>query len=112
MSTPFPRTKQFRSRANNELSEFYQKPDIIKVIKAGRLRWAGHVHRQPDSIDQNILGKEQKSLRRPRMRWRDNIVPYLRAMEIEYAFELMQDREREGWDDRTVSQYPECCRAT
>ena len=93
-----PRTEQFRPRTNNELTDLYEEPDIIKVIKAGRLRWAGHVHRQPDSRvikmvwEQNPEGR--RSLGRPRMRWRDNIVADLRAMGIEYDPELMQDRER------------------
>ena len=32
------KAEQFRPRTNNELTELYEEPDIIKVIKAGRLR--------------------------------------------------------------------------
>ena len=44
-----PRMKQFHPKKNKELTELCEKPDITRVIKAGGLRWAGHVHQQLDS---------------------------------------------------------------
>jgi hypothetical protein len=30
---------------NNELHSLYSSPDIVRVIKSRRMRWAGHVAR-------------------------------------------------------------------
>ena len=30
---------------NGELHDLYGKPDIIRIVKSRRLRWAGHVTR-------------------------------------------------------------------
>jgi len=39
-------TQQYRIRTKMELAEIYQGPDIVKVIKSERLRWADQVARQ------------------------------------------------------------------
>ena len=36
-------TGEWRRLHNNELYALYSSPNIIRVIKSGRLRWAGHV---------------------------------------------------------------------
>jgi len=33
----------WRTSYNNELYAVYDEPDIVKVIKTGRLRWPGHL---------------------------------------------------------------------
>jgi hypothetical protein len=46
------------------------------MIKSMRLRWTGHVARREDKYDFNILtGKPtgKRPLRRPRLRWEDNV---------------------------------------
>ena len=30
---------------NEELNDLYSSPNIVRVIKSGRMRWAGHVAR-------------------------------------------------------------------
>jgi hypothetical protein len=70
------------------------------VIKARRMRWAGHVARMgKDRGAYNILvGKPEgkRPLGKPRRRWEDNIKMYLR--EIEFGdvdwIDLAQDRDR------------------
>jgi hypothetical protein len=39
-------TGGWRGRHNEELYGVYSSPNIIRVIKARRLRWAGHVTRR------------------------------------------------------------------
>ena len=55
----------------------YRSPNIFKVIKSRRLRWAGHVARMEEGRSAlNILtGKptEKRPLGRPMCRWEDNI---------------------------------------
>ncbi|XP_055598363.1 uncharacterized protein LOC129747955 isoform X1 [Uranotaenia lowii] len=38
----------WRRRMNHELARLYGEPSIQKVVKAGRIRWAGHVARMTD----------------------------------------------------------------
>jgi hypothetical protein len=62
---------------NEELHGLYSSPSIIRVIKARRMRWAGHVARMGEVRGAyNILvGKPERRrpLGRPRCRWEDNI---------------------------------------
>jgi hypothetical protein len=38
-------TAEWRKLHNEELNGLYSLPNIVRVIKSGRLRWAGHVAR-------------------------------------------------------------------
>jgi hypothetical protein len=39
---------EWRRLHNEELNDLYSSPDIIRVIKSRRMRWAGHVARMGD----------------------------------------------------------------
>ena len=62
---------------SEELPSLYRSPNIVRVIKARRLRWAGHVARMEESRSafKILTGKPtgKRSLGRPRRRWEDNI---------------------------------------
>jgi hypothetical protein len=62
---------------NKELYALYFSPNIIRVIKARRLRWGGHVARMGERIGayRALVGKPEgrRPLGRPRRRWEDNI---------------------------------------
>ena len=55
----------------------YRSPNIVRVIKSRRLRWAGHVARMEEGrsafkiLTDKPTGK--RPLRRPRRRWEDYI---------------------------------------
>ena len=55
----------------------YRSPDIVRVIKSRRLRWAGHVARMEDgrSAFKILTGTPEgkRPFGRPRHRWEDNI---------------------------------------
>ena len=36
-------TGEWRKLHNKELSDLYSLPDIVRVVKSRRMRWAGHV---------------------------------------------------------------------
>jgi hypothetical protein len=52
----------WRVRYNNELYQLFSGPDIVKTIKTGRLRCAGHVIRK---VGNNPIKKYHK----PKTRW-------------------------------------------
>ena len=83
-----------------ELNDLYSSPNIVRVIKSRRMRWAGHVARMEEGrgVHKVLVGKPEgkRPLRRPRRRWEDNI-----KMDLEEVgrgcgewMELAQDRKR------------------
>ena len=38
-------TREWRTLHNEELNDLYSSPNIVRVIKSRRVRWAGHVAR-------------------------------------------------------------------
>jgi hypothetical protein len=62
---------------NEELNDLYFSPNIVRVIKSRRIRWAGHVARMGEErvFYRALLGKPEgrRPLGRPRRRWVDNI---------------------------------------
>jgi len=55
----------------------YSLPNIVRVVKSRRMRWAGHVARMREDRDVHrvLVGKHEgkRPLGRPRRRWEDNI---------------------------------------
>jgi hypothetical protein len=70
-------TEEWRRLHNKELYALYSSPDIIRVIKSRRLRWAGYVVRMAErrGAYRGLVGKPEgmRPLGRPRRRWEDNI---------------------------------------
>jgi hypothetical protein len=66
-----------RKLHNEELHDLYSSPSIIRIIKARRMRWAGHVARMGEkrNVYRLLVGKPEgrRPLGRPRRRWVDNI---------------------------------------
>jgi hypothetical protein len=62
---------------NEELSDLYSLPNIVRVVKSRRMRWVGHVARMGEGTDVHrvLVGKSEgkRPLGRPRRRWEDNI---------------------------------------
>ena len=86
-------------KLRNELRDLCSLPNIVRVVKSRRLRWAGHVARMGEGrgVHRVLMGKPEgkRPLGRPRRRWEDNIKMDLREVGGgEDWMELAQDRDR------------------
>jgi hypothetical protein len=74
---------------NDELHDLYTLPNIVRVIKSRRMRWAGHVARMEEG-----RGVYRVLVGRPRHGWEDNIKMYLTEIGIDGVnwIRLAQDR--------------------
>ena len=77
-------TREWRKLHNEELMDFYSLPNIVRVVKSRRMRWAGHVARMGEwrGAHRILVRKPEgkRSLVRPRRRWEDNIKMDLREV--------------------------------
>jgi hypothetical protein len=76
----------WRKLHNDELHNLYSSPNIVRVIKSRRMRWAGHVARMGEGRGVYIIlvarPEGKRPLGRPRRRWEDNIKMDLREIGI------------------------------
>ena len=93
-------TGEWRKLHNKKLSDLYSLPNIVRVVKSRRMRWAGHVSRMGERrvVHKVLVGKPEgkRQLGRPRRRWEDDI-----KMDLQEVggicgdwMELVQDRDR------------------
>jgi hypothetical protein len=69
-------TGEWRRLNNEELNDLYSSPNMIRVTKSRRLRWAGHVARMSRGEEHTGFwwgGEGKRPLGRPKRRWDDNI---------------------------------------
>ena len=84
---------------NEKLNDLYSSPNIVRVIKSRRFRWAGHVARMGEKrgVYRVLVRKPEgkRPLGRSSRRWKDNI--RMDLQEVVYGgmdwIDLVQDRD-------------------
>jgi hypothetical protein len=91
---------EWRKLHNEELHNLYSSPDIIRLGKSRRMRWAGHVAHMGEErkVYKVLVGKPEgkRPQGRPRRRWEDGIRMDLREIGLGGVdwIRLSQDRHR------------------
>jgi hypothetical protein len=79
----------WRKLHNDELHSLYPSPNIVRVIKSRRMRWAGHVAPMAEGrgVYRVLVGRPEgkRPLGRPRRGWEDNIKMDLREIVIDWG---------------------------
>jgi hypothetical protein len=77
-------TGEWRKIHNEELRGLYSLPNIVRVVKSRRMRWAGNFARMGEGrvVHRVVMWKPEgkRPLGRPRPRWEDNIKMDLREV--------------------------------
>jgi len=93
-------TGEWRRLHNEELNDLYSSPNIVRMIKSRRMRWAGHVARigEKRGAYRVLVGKPEgkRPLGRPRRRWVDIIRMDLQEVGCGFMdwIGLAQDKDR------------------
>jgi len=94
-------TGEWRRLHNEEINDLYFSPNIVRVIKSRRMRWAGHVARMGEERGayRFLVGKPEgkRPLGRPRRRWVDNIRNDLQEVGCGYMDWIGLDQDRDRW---------------
>jgi len=93
-------TGEWRRLHNEELNDLNPSPNIVRMKKSSRMRWAGHVARMDEErgVYRVLVGKPEgkRPLGRPRRRWVINNRIDLQEVGCGYMdwIGLAQDRDR------------------
>jgi hypothetical protein len=90
-------TGEWRKLHHKKLNDLYSSPNIVRVKKSRRMRWAEHLACTGERRDILVgISEEKIPLGRPRCRWEDNIKMNLQEMGcggMEWN-DVVQDRDR------------------
>ena len=94
---PVKEGQEYRSRHNHELYLLFQDADIVTVLRANRLRWAGHVFRRPEDAPVHrvttadfVDGKRSRG--RPKNSWIGCVEKDARVLNVPNWQKVSKDR--------------------
>ena len=83
------------------VSDLYSLPNIVRVVKSRRMRWAGHVARMGEGrgVHRVLVGKSERKrpLGRPRRRWEDTIKMDLQEVAGGCGDWMKLAQDRDSW---------------
>jgi hypothetical protein len=94
-------TGEWRKLHYEDLRDLYSSPNIIRITKSRRMRWAGHVARMGEKRNayRLLVGKPEgkRPLGRPRRMWVDNIRMDLGEVEWGDVDRIGLTKDRNRW---------------
>ena len=94
-------TGEWRKLHNEELNDLCSSPNIVRVIKSRKIRWAGHVARMVErgGVYKFLVGKPERkrTFVRSRRRWVDNIKVDLQEVRCGGMDWIELAHERDRW---------------
>jgi hypothetical protein len=94
-------TGERRKLHNEELNDLYSLPNIVRVVKSRRTKWAGRVARMREErgVHRVLVGKPEgtRTLGRPRRRWEDNIKTALQEVGVGCGDWMQSAQDRDRW---------------
>ena len=91
----------WRIRNNVEIDNLIERADIVRFIKAQRIKWLGHYQRMDQTrparklLDWKPMGT--RSIGKPRQRWQEDVMEDLKKLEVKNWKEAA--KERRTWRD-------------
>jgi len=90
----------WRIRNNMEIDKLIEGADIVRVIKAQRIKWLGHIQRMDQArpasklLDWKPMGI--RPIGRPRQRWQEDVKEDLKKLKVKNWKEIAEDRRTWG----------------
>lgn len=88
---------EYRRLMNCEIKEILKGEDIVKIIKAQRIRWYGHISRREESSTlrkiTNWKPSGNRARGRPKIRWEDQVINDIKSMGVIGWRRQMQNRK-------------------
>jgi hypothetical protein len=89
---------RWRIRTNDELDTLINHANIVIYVKAQRISWLGHIERMPDDRTVKKITNWKpiapRHIRRPKLRWEEDIRNNIKAIKVQNWKKLAQDRNK------------------
>ena len=87
---------RYNNKDETENSNLIEGADIVRFIKAQRIKWLGHIQRM-DQVRpaRKLLGWKRMGIRavgRPRQRWKEDVIEGLNKLKVKNSKEMAKDR--------------------